>query len=138
MKEYKIGYTQGVFDLFHIGHLNLLRAAADLCEKLYVGVNSDKLVNQYKNKTPVIDEKSRLEIVRAIRFVEDACIVNTLDKVEILKQIPFDVCFIGSDWKGSDRWIKTEHDLNELGKTVYYLKYTTGISSTELRNVLKK
>lgn len=133
MKPYKIGYTQGVFDLFHIGHLNLLRKAKEQCDFLIVGVNSDKLVESYKHKTPVIPGEQRKEIVEAVRVVDQCILVDTLDKEVIWKEHPFDAIFIGDDWKGNERWKQTEEQLALHGAKVVYLKYTDGISSTALR-----
>lgn len=133
MKHYKKGYTQGVFDMFHIGHLNLLRGAKEYCDELVVGVNANALVQSYKSKTPVVDEKNRREIVANIKAVDNALIVETLDKVELLKEIGFDAIFIGDDWRGSERWTKTEQVLAEYGVDVVYLPYTKGVSSTQLR-----
>ena len=133
MKKYKFGYTQGTYDMFHIGHLNLLRNAKAHCEKLIVGINSDALVMQYKNKKPVIDENDRAAIVRELRCVDDVIVCETLKKTEIWKKVHFDAIFIGDDWKGNDRWIQTEKDLAPLGVDVVYLKHTDGISSTLLR-----
>lgn len=132
-KKYKFGYTQGTFDMFHIGHLNLLCNAKDQCDFLIVGVNSDELVKSYKHKATVINEKERSEIVKNIKAVDKCIIVDTLDKVEILKKVHFDVIFIGDDWKGNARWKQTEKDLQPYGVDVVYLKYTEGISSTLLR-----
>lgn len=137
-KKYKIGYTQGVFDMFHIGHLNLLNNAKKQCEKLVVGVNSDKLVEKYKKIIPNISEANRLEIVKNIKAVDDALIVDTLDKNEIYKMVQFDAIFIGSDWKGNERWKRTEEDLKTVGARVVYLQHTDGISSTILREKTKK
>lgn len=134
MKKYAVGYTQGAFDMFHIGHLNLLRNAKEQCEKLIVGVNTDELILKYKNKHTVIPEQERLEIVKAIRYVDCAILANTLDKVEIWNNLKFDAIFIGSDWKGTERWINTEKDLCEKGAEVIYLTYTQGVSSTLLRS----
>ena len=134
MKKYKVGYTQGVYDMFHIGHLNLINKAKAQCEYLIVGVNSDSLVNSYKHKKTVIPEKERSEIVRNIKAVDECLIVGTLDKTETLQKIHFDAVFIGDDWKGDKRWEKTEHDLAKFGVDVVYLPYTDGISSTMLRN----
>ena len=132
-KRKVIGYTQGVFDMFHIGHLNLLNNAKMRCDYLIVGVNSDGLVQSYKNKTPVVDEQTRKTIVENIKAVDQACVVDTLDKVEIRKKVPFDVIFIGDDWKGSPRWRKTQERLKEYGVEVVFLPYTQNISSTILR-----
>jgi len=133
MKDYKLGYTQGTFDMFHIGHLNLLRQAKEKCEKLIVGVNSDKLVQEYKNKTPVVNEHDRMEIVKALACVDDVILCDTLKKTSMWEKLHFDAIFIGSDWKGNERWAQTERDLKPLGADVVYLQHTDGISSTFLR-----
>lgn len=138
MKKYKIGYTQGTFDMFHIGHLNLLRNAKNQCEYLIVGVNKDSLVEKYKGKTPVISENERKEIISAIRYVDETILVDTLDKIEILKSVKYDAIFIGDDWKGNERWKTTEEALNAIEIEVVFLEYTKGISSTELRKVKDK
>ena len=132
-KKYKIGYTQGTYDMFHIGHLNLLRNARTQCERLIVGINSDALVQRYKNKTPVIDEHNRAEIVRELRCVDEVIICDTLDKTSAWNLVHFDAIFIGDDWKGNARWAKTETELAPLGAVVVYLKHTEGVSSTLLR-----
>lgn len=133
MKPYRIGYTQGTYDMFHIGHLNLLNQAKELCEVLIVGVNSDELVEAYKNKSPVVSAKDRKAIVENIKAVDECVIACTLDKVDAWKRYHFDAIFIGDDWKGNPRWAQTEKDLAPLGAEVVYLKHTAGISSTYLR-----
>lgn len=133
MKKYKIGYTQGTFDMFHIGHLNLLKHSKEFCDILIVGVNSDKLVEEYKKKIPIINEVERSEILQAIRYVDNVVICNTLKKTEMHKWLHFDAIFIGDDWKGNERWKQTEQDLKKVGVDVVYLKYTAGVSSTMLR-----
>ena len=135
MKKYKVGYTQGVYDMFHIGHLNLLNHAKEYCDYLIVGVNSDKLVEEYKKKKTVINEVERAEIIGNVKAVDQVLVANTLDKEEILKKVHFDVVFIGDDWKGTDRWNATEEALAKHGVDVVYLKHTEGISSTILRVV---
>ena len=130
---YKIGYTQGVFDMFHIGHLNLINGAAAQCEQLIVGVNSDELVQQYKDKKVVIPEKDRAEIIGNLKAVDRVEIVDTLDKVELYKKFHFDAVFIGDDWKGNERWLQTEKDLKKYGVDVVYLPHTPSVSSTGLR-----
>ena len=135
MKKYKVGYTQGVYDMFHIGHLNLLNHAKEYCDYLIVGINSDKLVEEYKKKHTVINEQERALIVSNIKAVDEVIIVDSLDKKTILKQKHFDAVFIGDDWKGSERWNATEKELAEFGVDVVYLKHTDGISSTILRVV---
>ncbi len=133
MKKYKIGYTQGTYDMFHIGHLNLLRQAKEQCEKLIVGINSDQLVQEYKSKTPVVNEYDRMEIVKELRCVDDVVLCDTLKKTTIWEKVHFDAIFIGDDWKGNARWAQTERDLAPLGADVVYLKHTDGISSSLLR-----
>ena len=132
-KKYKIGYTQGVFDMFHIGHLKLINRAAEYCEKLIVGVNSDTLVKDYKKKTTVICENDRAEIIRNLKAVDQVEIVTTLDKVALWKLFQFEAIFIGDDWKGNARWAQTEKDLKPFGVDVVYLPHTPQISSTLLR-----
>jgi glycerol-3-phosphate cytidylyltransferase len=135
MKKYKIGYTQGTFDMFHIGHLNLLHQASALCDTLIVGVNSDHLVNEYKHKTPVVSERDRAAIVGELRCVDKVVMCDTLSKTDAWQRLHFDVVFIGSDWKGNERWAQTERDLQPLGAEVVYLQHTEGISSTLLREI---
>ena len=135
MKKYKIGYTQGTFDMFHIGHLNLLKHAKECCDILIVGVNTDDLVREYKQKTPIINQVERAEILKAIRYVDNVILCSTLDKSEIHKWIHFDAIFIGDDWKGNERWKRTEQELGAIGVDVVYLAHTQGISSTMLRTI---
>lgn len=133
MKKYKVGYTQGVYDMFHVGHLNLLNRAKEQCDMLIVGVNSDQLVGQYKNKVPVIGQQDRAAIICNIKAVDTAVIVQTLDKIALLQELQFDAIFIGDDWKGDPRWEKTKKDLSNYGVDVVFVPYTQGISSTDLR-----
>lgn len=134
MKKYKIGYTQGVYDMFHIGHLNLLNNAKKQCEYLIVGVNSDELVMEYKHKQTVIKEEERRAIVENIKAVDLAVITNSLDKIEAWNEHHFDAIFIGSDWKGNPRWEQTKTDLQKVGAELVFLPYSDGVSSTDLRN----
>ena len=138
MKKYKIGFTQGTYDMFHIGHLNLINHAKEQCEYLIVGVNADSLVEEYKHKTPVINEAERAEIVRNIKAVDECVITTTLDKLVALDLYHFDAIFIGDDWKGNARWEKTRLDLAERGVDLVFLPHTAGVSSTELRIVENK
>lgn len=133
MKKYKIGYTQGVYDMFHIGHLNLINKAKEQCDYLVVGINSDNLVKNYKHKETVINENDRAEIVRNLKAVDESIIVNTLDKTELLQRIHFDAIFIGSDWYGNPRWMQTKEELAKFGVDVVFLPHTDGVSSTLLR-----
>lgn len=133
MKKYKKGYTQGTYDMFHIGHLNLLRQAKERCDKLIVGINSDELVQKYKNKTPVVNEHDRMEIVKEMKCVDEVVLCDTLKKTEMWDKIHFEAIFIGNDWMGNARWAQTEKDLEPLGAEVVYLKHTDGVSSSMLR-----
>lgn len=137
MKKYKVGYTQGTYDMFHIGHLNLLKHASELCEYLIVGVNSDELVNEYKHKSPVINEEERAEIVRNIKCVDECCIVTTLDKKVAHEKFHFDAIFIGDDWKGNSRWERTQEEMKSIGVDLVYLPHTSGVSSTALTEIIK-
>ena len=138
MKKYKVGYTQGVYDMFHIGHLNLLNRAKEQCEYLIVGVNADQLVREYKNKTPVINEAERAEIVRNIKAVDEVVLAYTLDKEKALEMYHFDAIFIGDDWKGNPRWEQTRETLAKHGVDLVFLPHTDGVSSTDLRGVEEK
>lgn len=137
-KKYKIGYTQGTYDLFHIGHLNLLNNAKNMCEHLIVGVNSDELVKNYKNKIATINQFDRAAIVASIKSVDGVVITNTLDKKVMHDQIGFNAIFIGSDWKGNERWRKTEEELAQIGVDVIYLPHTDGVSTTLINETIKK
>lgn len=133
MKKYHIGFTQGTYDMFHIGHLNLINHAKEYCDYLIVGVNADTLVQEYKNKTPVISEEERRLIVANLKAVDECVITTTLDKLDALDKYHFDVIFIGDDWKGNPRWEQTRADLAERGVDLVFLPHTDGISSTMLR-----
>ena len=131
-----IGYTQGTFDMFHIGHLNLIRNAKRHCDYLIVGVNKDELVESYKNKRPIIPLAERVEIVRAIRYVDEVIATDTLDKTKIWEKVHFDEIYIGDDWKGNERWEKTGKEMEQLGAKLVFLPYTKDTSSTMLREKL--
>ena len=133
-----IGYTTGVFDLFHIGHLNILRRAKENCDYLIVGVATDELVQNYKNKSPIIPYSERKAIIEAIRYVDKVVPHETLDKVEAFSHLRFNVFFIGDDWKGHPRYIETEKRFNELGVKIIYFPYTKGTSSTLIADVLRE
>ena len=127
-----VGYTTGVFDMFHIGHLNILKQAKDMCEVLIVGVSTDELVKEYKHKMPIIPFDERIAIVSAIRYVDRVVPQTTMDKMDALRDLKYDVLFHGSDWKGSSMYEKIEGQLAELGVDVVFLPHTEGISSTNL------
>jgi glycerol-3-phosphate cytidylyltransferase len=130
-----IGYTTGVFDLFHIGHLNLLKNAKALCDKLIVGVTTDELVS-YKNKKSVIPFEERIEIVRNIKYVDAVIPQNSMDKLEACQKIKCDIMFVGDDWYGTEKWSKIEKELEEKGVKIVYFPYTKGISSTLINDIL--
>lgn len=131
-KKYKIGYTTGVYDMFHIGHLNILRRAKEQCDYLIVGVTTDILCYKRKNKYPIICEKDRMAIVEAIRYVDKVVPQADMEKIRPVIDLGADVVFVGSDWKGTDAWNQYEIDFAKVGCTVVYLDHTDGISSTIL------
>ena len=133
----KVGYTTGVYDLFHIGHLNLLRKAKAQCDYLIVGVSTDELVS-YKHKQAVIPFEERKEIVAAIKYVDEVVTQENMNKMEAWEKYHFDVMFVGDDWKGTDKWNKIEADLNAVGVQVVYFPYTKGTSSTLINETLHK
>ena len=132
-----IGYTSGVYDLFHIGHLNLLRNAKGMCDKLIVGVTTDELVS-YKNKKAVIPHNERMEIVRAVRYVDAVIPQENMDKFEMWRKLKFDVMFVGDDWYNTPKWEEIEAKFKEAGVRIVYFPYTKGTSSTILNETLKK
>ena len=132
-----IGYTSGVYDLFHIGHLNLLRNAKGMCDKLVVGVTTDELVS-YKLKKAVIPHNERMEIVRSNRYVDSVVPQEDMDKFEMWKKLKFDVMFVGDDWYNSDKWEDLEKKFKEVGVRIIFFPYTKGTSSTLLTQTLKK
>ena len=137
MNKTTIGYTSGVFDLFHIGHLNLLKNAKGLCDKLIVGVTVDALV-KYKHKNSVIPFEERIEIVRNIKCVDAAIPQEDLDKFKMWEKITFDVLFVGDDWCQSPRWKALEQKFKKVGVRIIYFPYTKGTSSTLLNDTLTK
>ena len=128
-----IAYTTGTFDMFHIGHLNLLRGAKALCDKLIVGVSTDELVIKYKGKKPLISFKDRIEIVRAIKYVNIAVPQDNLDKTTVLENLKYNILIVGNDHYGEALWNILEDKLAKFEVKVVYLPYTNGISSTQLR-----
>lgn len=137
-KKYKIGYTTGVFDMFHIGHLNILRRAKEQCDYLIVGVTTDELCYSRKKKYPIINEKDRMEIVSAIKYVDKVVPQADMNKLTAVIENKVDVVFVGSDWEGTPEWKKYEKDFSEVGCKVVYLSHTDGISSTILRGKISK
>lgn len=133
-KKYKIGYTDGVYDLFHVGHLNMIQAAKSNCEHLIVGVHGDDVVEEYKHRRPIINENDRKRIIESIKGVDEAVINRFRDKMKLWELYHFNVVFIGDDWKGTERWINFEKILSEVNVDVIYVPYTKGISTTDIRN----
>lgn len=136
MKKFKTWYTTGVFDMFHIGHLNILRRAKEQCEKLIVGVSTDKLVLEYKHKKPVIPFSERISIVESIKYVDEAIPQTNRNKIEAFERIRFDAMFVGDDWKGGPLFSNVEEYLKAHGSCVVYFPYTAHTSSTILRHKL--
>ncbi len=137
MKRYKIGYTTGVFDLFHVGHLNILKKAKEQCEYLIVGVSTDELVMEYKDKQPVIPYEERVEIVEGIKYVDKVVPQITREKFVAWEHLLFDVMFVGDDWKGDAFFNKLEKEFKQVGVDIVYFPYTKGVSSTLVKQKIK-
>jgi len=133
----RIGYAPGIYDLFHIGHLNIFREARQFCDHLIVGVLSDEMAQRTKGIVPVIPLEERLDIVSAIRFVDEAVVEDVPHKLEMWERLKFDVIIKGDDWRGTDKGDKLESDFAKVGVDVAYLPYTPRTSSTVLRQVLQ-
>ena len=131
-----IGYTAGVYDLFHIGHLNLLKNAKGMCDKLIVGVTTDELVS-YKGKHPIIPFEDRIEIVRSIKYVDAVVPQRDMDKVSMCKKLKAQILFVGDDWYGTEKWRDYEKDLEQSAISVIYFPYTKGISSTDIEKTME-
>ncbi len=132
-----IGYTTGVYDMFHIGHLNVIRRAKEQCDYLIVGVSTDELVRKEKNKTPVIPYEERAEIVSALKYVDAVVPQTDKDKMAAWERHHFNKMFVGSDWEGTPQWKRFEEQFAPLGVQIVYLPHTDGISSTKLTGVIK-
>ncbi|WP_296024102.1 adenylyltransferase/cytidyltransferase family protein [uncultured Altererythrobacter sp.] len=132
-----IGYTTGVFDLFHIGHVNMIRNAKGMCDRLIVGVTVDELVS-YKNKKAVIPFEERIEIVRACRYVDLAVPQESMDKLDALRRYKFDIMFVGDDWYKSDRWEDLDRDFSARGVKIQYFPYTVTTSSSLINQTLEQ
>ena len=131
-----IGYTTGVFDMFHIGHLNILKRAKSFCDKLIVGVTTDDFTKKYKNKQPVIPFNQRMEIVQSIKYVDLAIPQNNHDKFDAYKRLKFDIILVGDDWFGTQKWNQFEKEFESTNVKFIYLDRTENISSSKLRNKL--
>ena len=133
-----VGYTTGVFDMFHIGHLNILRRAKEQCDYLIVGVSTDELVEKDKNKRPIIPFAERCAIVEAIKYVDKVVAQESKDKFSAWEKLGFNKMFVGSDWKGTIQWANYEKQFNPVGVEIIYFDHTDGISSTILRDKIIK
>lgn len=131
-KKYKVGYTTGVYDMFHVGHLNILRRAKEQCEYLIVGVSTDELVQEYKHKTPTIPFHDRIAIVEAIKYVDAVVPQANMNKFVAWEKLKFNAIFHGDDWKGSKLYNQVEADFKAVGVDMVFLPYTDGVSSTML------
>ena len=136
-----VGYTAGVYDMFHIGHLNILKNAKSLCDYLIVAVSTDEVVEQNKHKKTIIPFADRVKIVEAIRYVDKVVPQDSYDidgKIKAAIDNKIDVMFVGDDWKGTEKWDRIEEKLNAIGVKLIYLPHTDGISSSMLREVVNK
>lgn len=133
-----IGYTTGVYDMFHIGHLNILEKAKEQCDYLIVGVSTDELVEHDKNKTPIIPYDERAKIVAAIKYVDEVVPQVDKNKFAAWQQYKFDKMFVGDDWKGTEAWNNFEKQFAPVGVEIVYLPHTDGVSSTKLTGIIKK
>lgn len=138
MEKKIVGYTTGVFDMFHIGHLNILRRAKEKCDYLIVGVSTDELCLSYKHKAPIVPYEERKAIVEAIKYVDEVVPQVDRNKFGAWEKYHFDVMFVGDDWKGSPLFSALEERFKEVGVSIVYFPYTTGTSSTVLREKLDK
>jgi len=137
MSKKIIGYTTGVFDMFHIGHLHILKKAKNSCDYLIVGISSDELVQSYKNKTPIIPLEHRLEIISSLKFVDEVLVQSHRDKYQQFLDIGYDKLFVGDDWKDTDIFNDLEKSLAKHGAVVEYFPYTKEVSSTQFREILQ-
>lgn len=136
-KKFKIGYTTGVFDLFHIGHLNIIKRAKEQCEHLIVGVSTDELVKEYKNKYPIIPFEERKQIIEALKYVDEVVPQTTMDKYAAWEDLHYEALFHGDDWKNSDMYNKYLEEFEGTGVEFVFLPHTEGTSSTMLTEVLQ-
>ncbi len=131
-----VGYVPGAWDMFHIGHLNILKRARDHCDWLVAGVVTDQALFEMKRKYPIVPFEERLEIVQAIGIVDEAVVDHSINKVEVWQKVHFDVLFKGDDWRGTAKGLRLERELATVGARVHYFPYTLSTSSSELRRVL--
>jgi glycerol-3-phosphate cytidylyltransferase len=133
-----VGYTTGVFDLFHVGHLNILKNAKSMCDKLVVGVTTDELILKYKKKESVIPFVERCQIVSSIKYVDVVVPQESMDKLDAWRRYKYDVMIVGDDWYKSDRWVGLEDQFSEVGVRIIYYPYTKGTSSTLINEILEQ
>jgi len=131
-----IGYTTGVYDLFHIGHLNLLKNARSLCDRLIVGITTDDLLMKYKQKHAVTPFEERAEIVRNIRYVDAVIAQEDMDKFAMWEKLKFDIMFVGDDWHQTEKWQQFEEQFKDVSVRIVYFPYTKGTSSTLINDIL--
>lgn len=138
MKEgkIKVGYATGVFDLFHIGHLNLLKRAKENCDFLVVGVTTDEEVHRVKKQKPFISYKERAKIVEELKCVDRVVPEKSVDKIKAWEDLHFNVIFKGDDWRGTDKWNKLEEEFAARGVVVIYFPYTDSTSSTKIKEMI--
>ena len=130
------GYTSGVFDLFHIGHLNILKSAKSQCDYLIVAVTTDELCSIRKRKDPIIPFNERIEIIKSLKYVDEVTTQNTMNKIDAWTKLRFDKMFVGSDWKGTEKWNNLEIEFSKIGVEVVYFPYTNSTSSSIIRKIL--
>lgn len=140
MEKYKVGYMAGVYDLFHVGHLNLIRRARESCEHLIVGVLTDEEVMRWKPTRPFVPFEERIEIIRAVRYVDEAIMVNSenIDRLDSWKQLHFDCQFSGSDYANNPGWLADQQKLREVGSDIVFFPYTETTCSTNLRSLIQQ
>ena len=134
----RVGYTSGVFDLFHIGHLNVLRNAKSMCDHLIVGVSTDELVYKYKQKWPIFPYLERIELLRHITYVNTVVAQEDMDKIKMWRRLKFDVMFVGDDWMDTPEWRQFETDFKANGVEIIFFPYFKGTSSTKINNILER
>ena len=137
-KRFKAGYTTGTFDLFHVGHLNILEKAKESCEYLIVGVSTDELVKEYKGESPIISFEDRIRIIRALKCVDKAIPQRTMNKLDVLEDIQYDVLFHGDDWKNTEIYNEIEEKLAEKNISCVYFPYTKSISTQSIKEKVKQ
>lgn len=136
-KKVIIGYTTGVFDMFHIGHLNILKRAKEQCDYLIVGVSTDEVVQKYKNKTPVIPLVDRMAIVEAIKYVDKVVVQDSMDKMKAWEKYHFDILFHGDDWKKTPMYDELEKQLETVGAKIVFFPHTPGVSTTIITETVR-